>query len=64
VKYPVIASLLGFSLFLSAPREVKPDSADLTDAQTVSYCEILNHPDGRQLEVPVSDKQNSRSNDN
>ena len=41
----MIASLLGFSLFLSAPREVKPDSADLTDAQTVSYCEILNHPD-------------------
>jgi hypothetical protein len=50
VKRPVITSLLGLSLLLCPSgrcqfREVKPDSADLTNAQTVAYCEILNHPE-------------------
>jgi hypothetical protein len=50
VKRFVITSLLGPSLLLCSSarcqfREVKPDSADLTNAQTVAYCEILNHPE-------------------
>ena len=50
VKSAVIASLLGLPLALcsSAPcqlHDIKPDSAELVDAQTIAYCEILNHPE-------------------
>ena len=50
VKCSVITSLLGLSLLLCSSafcqfREVKSDSADPADAQTVAYCDILNNPD-------------------
>jgi hypothetical protein len=50
VKRHEITWLLGLSLLpcLSGRcqfRALKPDSADLTTAQTVAYCEILNHPE-------------------
>ena len=50
VKRSVIPLLLGLSLIPCFParcqsREARPDSADLTNAQTVAYCEILNHPE-------------------
>ena len=50
VKRPVLTWFLGLSLLPCSSgrcqfREVKPESADLTNAQTVAYCEILNHPE-------------------
>jgi hypothetical protein len=46
----VITSLWGLSLLLCSSalcqfREVKSDSADLIDARTVAYCDILNNPE-------------------
>jgi hypothetical protein len=48
VKRSVITSLIGLLLLLCSSalcqlREVKSDSADLTDAKTVAYCDILNN---------------------